>query len=159
MIVLFFVGWLITSNIAFKSSSRKRNGIFDTCKRFCVEFELFVDEDVEPFGVIVLVDCGEWDDDEFDWHTLSFGDNDCVIWLLLFDDEGDDGKLTFSVKFDVESTTRFGILFVVVILIDAYKWSWLGIVASDDESTPFDDDRLIFGGEGDAVVNNVGIKG
>jgi hypothetical protein len=32
-------------------------------------------------------------------------------------------------------------------------------VARDDESTPLDDDRLVFGGGDDAVVNNVGIKG
>ena len=53
----------ITSNIALRSSSRKRNGIFDTCKRFCAAFELFVDVDDEPFGVIVFVD---WGDEEFD---------------------------------------------------------------------------------------------
>jgi hypothetical protein len=51
--------------MALRSSSRKRNGIFDTCKRFCVALEPFVDDD-EPFGVNVLVDCGEWDDEEFD---------------------------------------------------------------------------------------------
>ncbi len=56
----------ITSNIALRSSSRKRNGIFDTCKRFCVVLEPLVDDE-EPFGVIVLVDWGEWDDEEFDW--------------------------------------------------------------------------------------------
>ncbi len=64
--IIFELILLITSNIALKSSSRKRNGIFDTCKRFCVAVELFVDDD-EPLGVIVLVDCGEWDDEEFDW--------------------------------------------------------------------------------------------
>jgi hypothetical protein len=45
----------ITSNIALRSSSRKRNGIFETCKRFCVVLEPLVDDE-EPFGVIVLVD-------------------------------------------------------------------------------------------------------
>ncbi len=54
---------VITSNIALRSSSRKRNGIFDTCKRFCVELEPFVDDE-EPFGVIVFID---WGDEEFDW--------------------------------------------------------------------------------------------
>jgi hypothetical protein len=46
--------------MALRSSSRKRNGIFDTCKRFCVapDVVLPVVDDV-PFGVIVLVDCGE----------------------------------------------------------------------------------------------------
>ncbi len=57
-----------TSNIAFRSSSRNRNGIFDTCKRFCVDPDVVLPAiDGAPFDVIVLVDCGEWDDEEFDW--------------------------------------------------------------------------------------------
>lgn len=58
--------WIITSNIAFRSSSRNRNGIFETCRRFWVAEELFVDDE-DPFGVIVLVDWGECEDEEFDW--------------------------------------------------------------------------------------------
>ena len=52
--------------MTLRSSSRKRNGIFDTCKRFCVVLEVFVDVD-ELFGVNLLVDWGEWDDEQFDW--------------------------------------------------------------------------------------------
>lgn len=69
-----------------RSSSRNRNGIFDTCKRFCVVvvgvivvvFVMFVvgvvlDALVElfplivdvPFERIVHVDCGEMDVEEF----------------------------------------------------------------------------------------------
>ena len=59
----FIYCFIITSNIALRSSSRKRNGIFDTCKRFCVVLEPLVVTlplvDDEPLGVIVLVDCGE----------------------------------------------------------------------------------------------------
>ena len=53
----------LTSNMAFKSSSRNRNGIFEMCKRFWVVFELVVVTlplfDDEPLGVKVLVDWGE----------------------------------------------------------------------------------------------------
>jgi hypothetical protein len=46
--------------MALRSSSRNRNGILDTCKRFCIVPDVvlaFVDD--VPFDVIVLVDCGE----------------------------------------------------------------------------------------------------
>ena len=58
-----FLRVIVTSNIALRSSSRNRKGIFDTCKRLCVAFDPFVLTlpvvDDEPLGVIVLVDWGE----------------------------------------------------------------------------------------------------
>ena len=115
--------------------------------------------------------------------TLSLGDNDCVIWLLLLFvvvdsviDDGDDGTLTICGKWDVESTTRLDILFVAVILLDAYEWCWLESVACVDESVADDIEEYVplvnvddgpmvlviveFDGDDTvAAVNNVGIKG
>ena len=56
---------LFTSNMALRSSSRNRKGIFETCKRFWIvpDVVLACVDDVP----LVLVDCGEWDDEEFDW--------------------------------------------------------------------------------------------
>lgn len=59
---------LFTSNIALRSSSRNRNGIFETCKRFCVVagvegvvVVVVFDEwlVIVPLEMIVLVDWGE----------------------------------------------------------------------------------------------------
>lgn len=75
-------------------------------------------------------------------HTLSLGDNDCVILLLFVVVDsiiGDDRSLTICGKWDVESTTRLDILFVAVIFVDAYEWCWLETLANVDES--IEDDR------------------
>ncbi len=153
-----------TSNIAFRSSSRNRNGILDTCKRFCIvpDVVLPLVDDV-PFDVIVLVDCGEWDDEEFDWalkeskffhfqnlrivlkHTFSlfinsFDDICCILLLVVVSIiDGDDGTFIISGRCDVESTTRLAvgleILFVdVAIFAYTYGWCW-----PDDESVEDED--------------------
>ncbi len=96
----------------------------------------------------------------FNYHTLSLGDNDCILFVVVDSIIGDDGALTICGKWDVESTTRLDILFVAIIFV----WCWL---ESMDESVelyvPLDDDDpvlLVVTKPGDdEAVNNVGIKG
>lgn len=100
------------------------------------------------------------------FHTWSWGDNDCVIWLLQFvvvdDSVTGDGVLDI---WDVESMTRW---FDIVFIIGIFEWCWLDIVAIfnesvEDEYVPLDDgDPVVFvvtKPDDVEVVNNVGIKG
>ncbi len=111
----------------------------------------------------------------FNSPTLSLGDNDCalLLWLFVAVDSliGDYDPRTICGIWDVESTTRLDILFVVIILVDAYEWCWLECMASFDGSVDeyvplviVDDGPLVLvviepGDDDVAVVNKVGIIG
>lgn len=117
-----------TSNMALRSSSRNRNGIFDTCKRFWIVPDVVLPcvEDVP----LVLVDWGECEQEEFDWaydgnnhrndderffqFTVSilinsFADIPGMFPLVMVVPSrivGDVDTLIISGKCEVESTTR-----------------------------------------------------
>ena len=78
--------------------------------------------------------------------TLSLGDNDCVILLLLFvvvESTIDDGTLIILCKWDIESTTTFDILSVVVNFIDPNECCWLGIEINFVESIEDDWEEFV----------------